>query len=131
MPIKQLEDKTFQAWRVYHDEKGQEVVFSGYGATRGDCLNSLDAAIATGRKAFPGIKSPEYVPEFEAAKWEYKEPQGDELPCITLLTWPNGHQTRRSMDFNDRDKRRSLIRRARECLMEGGRLEIISEVANA
>ena len=129
MPIKQLHDGSFQSWRIYRDTNGQEVVFSGYGATRGDCLNSLDAAIATGLKAYPGIKSPEVQPSFEVSKWDYKEPQGEELPCITLLTWPNGHQTRRSMDFNDRDKRRSLIRRARECLAAGGRLEIISEVA--
>ena len=56
MPTNRLPDGTYESYRVMVDPAtGQEVVFRGTGASRGDALNMRDAAIETGLKAFPGI----------------------------------------------------------------------------
>lgn len=128
MPIRQMPDGTYHAWTVLEDEKGQEVSFSGYGANRGDALNARDAALATGIKAFPGLKTPKspdspYLHE----KWDYAEPQKAPAPCITIIEHPDGRTTRRDMDWNDRDARRRFLRKVGEILETGGQARIVSD----
>lgn len=131
MPIRQMPDGTYHAWTVLEDEKGQEVSFSGYGANRGDALNARDAALATGLKAFPGLKTPERIQKAAEESphardsWDYAEPQKDPAPCITVIEHADGRTSRRDMDWNDRVARRRFLRKVGEMCEAGvGRISI-------
>ena len=128
MPIRQMPDGTYHSWTVLEDENGQEVSFSGYGASRGDALNARDAALATGLKAFPGLKTPKSPdsPHLHG-KWDYAEPQKAPATCITIIEHPDGRTTRRDMDWNDRDARRRFLRKVGEILETGGQARIVSD----
>ena len=130
MPIRQMSDKTYHAWTLLEDENGQEVSFSGYGATRGEALNSRDAAVATGLKAFPGLKSPEPKESPMAREeWEYKESRRGRAFCTTVIEWPDGKVSRRDdMDFNDRDRRRAFLSTVGLAMETGGRVQMVSQM---
>lgn len=126
MPIRQMPDGTYHAWTVLEDEKGQEVSFAGYGANRGDALNARDAALATGLKAFPGLKTPK-APDSPHARdnWDYAEARKAPAPCITVIEHADGRTSRRDMDWNDRDARRRFLRKVSELCEAGvGRISI-------
>lgn len=126
MPIRQMPDDTYHAWTVLEDENGQEVSFSGYGASRGDALNARDAALATGLKAFPGLKTPK-APDspYTRDNWDYAEARKAPAPCITVIEYPDGRMSRRDMDWNDRDARRRFLRKVGEMCEAGtGRVTI-------
>ena len=131
MPIRQMLDKTFHAWTLLEGENGQEVSFSGYGATRGDALNARDAAVATGMKAFPGLKTPEPKESPMAREeWEYKEGRRGRAFCTTVIEWPDGKVSRRDdMDFNDRDRRRAFLSAVGRAMETGGRVQMVSQMA--
>lgn len=129
MSIRLLEDGTYHAIKVYKDPvTNQEVAFAGDGATRGDCLASLDAAIATGMKVFPGLKPvyPSQVPtsrllEVECAseRQGYIEPQKAPMWVKTTVVQGDGRACTRTINYSDRDARRKM-RRAGETAVEGG-----------
>ena len=122
-------DGSYHAWTILEDDKGQEVSFSGYGHTRGEALVSRDSALATGLKAFPGLKTPKAPdsPHLQG-KWDYAEPQKAPAPCITIIEHPDGRTTRRDMDWNDRDARRRFLRKVSEILETGGQARIVSDI---
>ena len=126
MGLRQLPDKTYHAWITVLDTNGQEVSFSGYGNTRGEALNRRDDALATGLKAFPGLKTPK-APDSPHARdnWDYPEPQKPPAPCITIIEHADGRTSRRDMDWNDRDARRRFLRKVGEMCKAGeGRISI-------
>lgn len=129
MSIRLLDDGTYHAIKVYKDPvTGQEVAFAGDGATRGDCLLSLDAAIATGMKAFPGLK-PVYPNQVHTSRLlevecrserpGFIEPQKAPMWVKTTVVQPDGRESTRVINYNDRDARRKF-RRAGETAVEGG-----------
>ena len=122
-------DGSYHARTILEDDKGQEVSFSGYGHTREEALVSRDAALATGLKAFPGLKTPKAPdsPHLQG-KWDYAEPQKAPAPCITIIEHPDGRTTRRDMDWNDRDARRRFLRKVSEILETGGQARIVSDI---
>ena len=122
-------DGSYHAWTILEDDKGQEVSFSGYGHTREEALVSRDSALATGLKAFPGLKTPKAPdsPHLQG-KWDYAEPQKAPAPCITIIEHPDGRTTRRDMDWNDRDARRRFLRKVSEILETGGQARIVSDI---
>ena len=124
-----MDDGTYHAIKVYKDPvTGQEVAFAGDGATRGDCLLSLDAAIATGMKAFPGLK-PVYPNQVHTSRLlevecrserpGFIEPQKAPMWVKTTVVQPDGRESTRVINYNDRDARRKF-RRAGETAVEGG-----------
>lgn len=125
-----MSDKTYHAWTVLEDENGQEVSFSGYGACRGDAINARDAAVATGLKAFPGLKSPEPKESPMAREtWEYREGRKGPAFCSTVIEWPDGKVSRRDdMDFNDRDRRRAFLSAVGRAMETGGRVQMVSQM---
>ncbi len=128
--IKQMPDGAFQAVHVLTDDKGQEVAFSGYGDTREHAYNELDKALATGMKAFPGLKSP--APKespMAREEWEYKEARRGRAFCTTVIEWPDGKVSRRDdMDFNDRDRRRAFLSAVGRAMETGGRVQMVSQM---
>ena len=131
MGIRQLpDDKGFQAWRTLEDDQGQEVNFNGFGDTRGQALIELDKALATGMKAFPGLKSPEPKESPMAREeWEYKEGRRGRAFCATVIEWPDGKVSRRDdMDFNDRDRRRAFLSAVGRAMETGGRVQMVSQM---
>lgn len=125
------DDQGFHAWKILEDDQGQEVQFNGFGDTRGDALRELDKALATGLKAFPGLKTPERIQKAAEesphahGKWCYAEPQKDPAPCITVIEHPDGRVSRRDMDWNDREARRRFMRKVGELCEAGvGRISI-------
>lgn len=122
------DDQGFHAWKVLEDDKGQEVQFNGFGDTRGLALLELDKALATGLKAFPGLKTPKAPdsPHLQG-KWDYAEARKAPAPCITIIEHPDGRTTRRDMDWNDRDARRRFLRKVSEILETGGQARIVSD----
>lgn len=119
-------DGSYQAWTILEDDKGQEVSFSGYGHTREEALVSRDSALATGLKAFPGLKTPR-APDSPHTRdnWDYAEARKAPAPCITVIEHPDGRTSRRDMDWNDRDARRRFLRKVGEMCEAGvGRISI-------
>ena len=122
-------DGSYHAWTVMEDDKGQEVAFAGYGHTREEALVSRDAALVTGLKAFPGLKTPKAPDSPHAqSKWDYQEPQKAPAPCITIIEHADGRTSRRDMDWNDRDARRRFLRKVGELCEAGvGRVTILPD----
>jgi hypothetical protein len=126
--IRQLPDGTYHAIKVYMDPvTNQEVAFAGDGTTRGDCLKSLDAAIATGMKAFPGLKPvyPNQVPTSRllavecASERPGYEPRKPPMWVKSTVAQADGRQSTRVVDYNDYDVRKKL-HRAGVTAVEGG-----------
>ena len=127
-------DGSYHAWTILEDDKGQEVSFSGYGHTREEALVSRDAALATGLKAFPGLKTPERIQKaaeespYTQGKWDYAEARKAPAPCITVIEHPDGRTSHRDMDWNDRDARRRFLRKVGELCEAGtGRVTILPD----
>ena len=129
MPIRLMPDGTYHAWTLM-DDNGQEVSFSGYGADRVEALRNRDAAVATGVKAYPGIKplAPKESP-MARDQWEYKEGRKAPAFCSTVIEWPDGKVSRRDdMDFNDRDRRRAFLSSVGRAMETGGRVQMVSQM---
>jgi hypothetical protein len=130
MPIRQLKDETWHAWTVCHDTTGQEVTFNGFGGTKGEALSNRDLSLATGMKAFPGLKSP--APKespMAREEWDYKEARRGRAFCTTVIEWPDGKVSRRDdMDFNDRDRRRAFLSAVGRAMETGGRVQMVSQM---
>lgn len=128
MPIRQMPDGTYHAWTLM-DDNGQEVSFSGYGADRGEALRNRDASVATGLKAYPGLKS--LVPVVPAAareQWDYSEARKPPAMCVTIIEWPDGKVSRRDdMDINDRDRRRAFFSAAIKAVEMGGDFHVYGD----
>lgn len=128
MPIERKPDGSYLAWTVMEAPDGQEVSFAGSGATKGEALNAKDAALSTGLKAFPGLRSPAVKDNPHArSTWDYVEPQKPPAPCITIIEHPDGRTSRRDMDWNDRDARRRFLRKVGEIIETGGQARIVSD----
>lgn len=130
MPYKINPDGTYRYWTAMEDN-GQEVVFSGSGDTLEEARIECDKALATGLKAFPGLKTPERIQKVAEESphardnWDYAEPQKDPAPCITIIEHADGRTSRRDMDWNDRVARRRFLRKVGEMCEAGvGRISI-------
>ena len=118
--IRQRPDGSFHAIRVFTDPAtGQEVAFAGEGRDRESCLRSLDAAISTGLKAFPGLKRPNETEEPRSRRYGFQEPQKAPLWVRSTVVQADGRKSTRVIDYNDRDARRKF-RRAGETALESG-----------
>ena len=126
-----MPDGTFQAVHVLTDDKGQEVSFSGYGDTREHAYKELDKALATGMKAFPGLRSREAdVSGYEYVRdaWNYRESRRPKSFCTTVIEFADGTVSRRDdMDWNDRDSRRAFLAQVRAAMETGGRVQMVSD----
>ena len=132
MPLRLRADGTYHAWTLMEDN-GQEVSFSGYGNTREEAYANRDSAVATGIKAYPGIKPLETkVSPLARETWDYVEPRKAPAMCTTVIEWPDGKVSRRDdMDWNDRDRRRAFLSAVGRAMVIGGRVQMISDAAVA
>ena len=131
MGIRQLPDGSeYHAWSTLLDDNSGEVTFNGFGRTRDAAYKELDKALATGMKAFPGLKSPEPKENPMAREeWEYKEGRRGRAFCTTVIEWSDGKVSRRDdMDFNDRDRRRAFLSAVGRAMETGGRVQMVSQM---
>lgn len=136
MGLRQLPDKTYHAWITVLDTNGQEVSFSGYGNTRGDALNRRDDALATGLKAFPGLKTPDggtYDAERLLGIGVHRDDESrDPMWVRTEINHPGKHQSIRIMDWYKQDPdgklrdRKLFMRAATHALRAGGSFKVSS-----
>lgn len=136
MGFRCLPDGTYHSWTVMEDENGQEVVFAGYGATRGEALNARDAALATGLKAFPGLKTPDggtYDAERLLGAGIHRDDESrDPMWVRTEINHPGKHQSIRIMDWYKQDPdgklrdRKLFMRAATHALRAGGSFKVSS-----